>query len=531
MSHASTSELAPWWGRRVERPALVAAVVLGLTLLFGVEGYLELEAAGARRGADNDEAVLELAAYDLLDGAPPRGAYSRFGWHHPGPLPIQWLALGLALGGRGSDAAHGLVALLGLACALAAFALVARRRSGGQATVFVVLAVLAALRISRYLVPGLCFSTWNPALGVLPLLLLWTLALESPRLGPWAPALATGVHAFVVQAHLGYSLIATLLWAFCLQGALRRHARGHTGAWMGASVLGVLAAGWWSLLHTWPNVLETLRFFRDSPEAGLSPIEGLLVAARRTQEPLLDVLGLADSVPLGLALFALQALLLFAQAMRAPHRATRIAAASLIVVLISACRVDSPHHFHQTFGMMLVGPLAWWPLLRRALSLHVAARRGGACLALALLALVASSRPAETAERYRQWARHGTAMATAFGMFAEALSPRLTEGPVVLLASDDDGELWAILAGVGVAAQTRGQRLHLDAAYRFMFGPTRAPPPEARPYMVSQRVVEGWRVLTEAGGFLLLEPGADGRPGDAVEPRGEPLEARDPPNE
>jgi hypothetical protein len=473
---------------------------LAVVVPWALDARQELALAGVRGGAENDEAVLELAAHDTLAGDPPRGAYSRFGWHHPGPLPIYVLAVGVRL--FGADGHHWITGLVSLGCLLTSLLLMARRHGPAPTATFVLVVALGVGAVARHVLPSVFFSVWNPVAAVAPLVLLWTLALESPRLGSWALAAATLTHAYVVQAHVGYALVATFLWGACVTVPLRR--RPGASPWIGAVVVGAVA--WSSLIDTWPNLLAMLRFVRSSPEVGIAPVEGLVLAARRTQEVWL---GSEGSDELALAGFGLQLLLLGSHLAQcwscdppAPVRVLAIAAGTLLLAVVSACGVDSPHHAHQTFWMMLVGPLAWWaavwPLIARR-------RRPAvpfAAVALAALLALAWSHPGRA--RYEEWAGWSRPQAGWHAALADGVAARLGRGPCVLLIGDHD--LWGWAAGVAVALERRGRRVHLDPRFDFMFGLNRARVvPSAGRLMLSRSEQPGWRVVILVEGVYLLE--------------------------
>ena len=157
----------------------------------------------------NDWALLELQVRAVGTGDTPLvGAWSRFGWDHPGPWPLYFMALPYRL----VPAEHGL--LFGAAAvnfvALAGCAALALRRPRAQA--LVVLVALAVLE--RGLGVGSLSDPWNPILPIIPFVAYCLLCIEiavEPR--RWMVPLAAAAGSFVVQAHVGFAQPVVLLGA------------------------------------------------------------------------------------------------------------------------------------------------------------------------------------------------------------------------------------------------------------------------------------------------------------------------------
>ncbi|MFN8039982.1 MAG: hypothetical protein U0Q07_12300 [Acidimicrobiales bacterium] len=190
-----------------------------LLLLDRVAGWLALGAvavpflvnAVVSAGLDwhpvSDRAVIVARVADVLGGDTPLvGAYSRFGFNHPGPLGAYVLApLWAARPQAGSVLAAG--ALVNGVAAVAAVAVV-RRRAGTLPALGVAAMVLV---LARSLGPVLVRDPWNPWLPVLPFLLfvvaVWAMATGSR----WSLPLAVGAGSFVVQEHVGYVPVVAVL--------------------------------------------------------------------------------------------------------------------------------------------------------------------------------------------------------------------------------------------------------------------------------------------------------------------------------
>lgn len=191
--------------RQLDRLAGWAAVVLvGVPFLVNAVVSLGLEWHPA-----SDRAVIVTRVADVFGGDRPLvGAYSRFGFNHPGPLGTYLLAPAFeAVGPAGVLATA--AAINGVA-AVAAVALV-RRRAGALAAVASAIAVLA---VTRALGAVLLRDPWNPWLPVVPFALVLVAAWAMATGSRWALPVALGAGSFVVQAHVGAAPVVAAVGAF-----------------------------------------------------------------------------------------------------------------------------------------------------------------------------------------------------------------------------------------------------------------------------------------------------------------------------
>lgn len=193
-------ERRPSSGHRIaRRPAgdlalasLVAAVVLPLLLLA-------VRALATPWTPASDQAIELLAVHDVGTGETPLiGAYSRLGWHHPGPL-LFWV---LAPFDRLAGPSGVLFAVALLATVSLLGALVAAQRLGGRPLAACVAGASAVL--VHTLGPARLVDPWNPHVTHLPLLcFLLTIALAAQGGSRWPLPVAVLSGSFVVQCHLG----------------------------------------------------------------------------------------------------------------------------------------------------------------------------------------------------------------------------------------------------------------------------------------------------------------------------------------
>ncbi|SEO44266.1 hypothetical protein [Trujillonella endophytica] len=231
-------------------PALVALVDL---LRGRGEPYLPL----------GDHALLELTVDDVGEHEVLLGAYSRFLWHHPGPL----LAYVLSVPFRLLDGAHealavGAVAVAGIS-SMAVVALVARR-GGLLAGAWALLVLTVSVRL---LGDDFVRDSWNPHLPVLPLLAGVLLCWAVIRGSAWALPVAVLPMSLAVQAHVGFAPVVGAVAAVVVLGLGVRAAvrlwSGRTGRprrplWWLRWPVSFLAAALVALLLWLPPITEQL---------------------------------------------------------------------------------------------------------------------------------------------------------------------------------------------------------------------------------------------------------------------------------
>lgn len=168
----------------------------------------------------SDWALIELRVRNVGTARTPLlGAYSRYGWDHPGPWPFYLLAVPYRLVG----AAHGLLTGAGLwnVAALTALAWLLVRRDLLLAVV--ALPVMAVL--VRGLGAGFLNDPWNPSLPVLPLAVLVPVALSYAEGRRWAAPVLAGLASLIVQAHVGFTPVVGAIGGAAVASRLWRRFR------------------------------------------------------------------------------------------------------------------------------------------------------------------------------------------------------------------------------------------------------------------------------------------------------------------
>lgn len=261
------------WNRpRWRRFAVTVLVVLGLLAVVDF----------ARRAApiitDSDLAVGELYVEMATQGELLVGPYSRFGWHHPGPVFFYLQAPFYALARRQAAAIYAVAVAINLTAILTLGWVVARERHRWPLAVLLTGAcVLFAWRVPMFLA-----SPWTAHVPVLPSLafLVLAAAVASGRLA--LVPLAALVASFVAETHVGFvpvvGAVAAGVLTFCyfepacdrrlLRSTLNRSAWLCTALW----ILPVSEA----LAHAGGNLASLLRFFVTDVAPGHSLREAFI---------------------------------------------------------------------------------------------------------------------------------------------------------------------------------------------------------------------------------------------------------------
>jgi hypothetical protein len=196
----------------------------------GLFGLLVIPVVAAFAGAlgrvglpNADIAVIELHTLDVPDHLPLYGVYSRFGFHHPGPLLYYAAAVPLRL--FGPDGLMVAAAIVNLLAFLGLLTVLYRR--GGQ--VLCLIGAAFALLLSRA-IAGDLVSIWNVWMPIIPFAVAITLTWSVWCRDWWALPWLAGVMTWVVQNHVGYAPASAVLlgssfgWAL-LQTNWRRRQR------------------------------------------------------------------------------------------------------------------------------------------------------------------------------------------------------------------------------------------------------------------------------------------------------------------
>jgi hypothetical protein len=229
--------------------SLLAALCVGAAVLPVIVAAVRAIAGDWRAIGDN--AYFAVRATDVFtEHHPLLGSWTSvsvsigFDVNNPGPLFFDALAIPVRVGGAHAGLAVG-VALLNVA-AILGIAAVARRQAGTPA---VIAAMAAATGLGWAMGSELLFEPWQPHSLLYPFLcflfMVWALACGDAAMLPWA----VGLGSYIVQTHVGYTVLVPTLGAMGLAvlgarlGRARRlDAAGWPAQWRRASRYAVMAA-------------------------------------------------------------------------------------------------------------------------------------------------------------------------------------------------------------------------------------------------------------------------------------------------
>jgi hypothetical protein len=196
------------------------------------------------------------------------GPYSRYGWHHPGPLYFYLLAPVYTLAGSSTPGLSAGALLINLA-SIVVLAWVLVRTAGGWLTV----AVTASMAVYVWRLAPLLVSPWNPLVVVLPLAALTVVAAAVASGDHGRAPLGVALASFVMQTHLG--VVPTALAVSAVLALATWHAareaipRSRRAAIIAAAVAAVL----WAVplseqVSASPGNMTALWRFFSTPDRG-----------------------------------------------------------------------------------------------------------------------------------------------------------------------------------------------------------------------------------------------------------------------
>jgi hypothetical protein len=322
-----------------------------------------------------DYGLIELHAMDVPANLPLFGVYSRFGFHHPGPLLFVLLAGPVRLFGS-----TGL--LLGAALVNAAAvvgAVIVLRRRGGIPLLVIGTLGLVLLELAA---SGQLTDPWNPFVPMFPFVLAILLAWSVWERDWWAFPVLAGVLSLCVQAHLGYLLLAGWLAVVAVVALARawsslgpRRRETTMMLWVTLAVVLVLwSPVLWDLANNDPANLRTVGDYllhRSGPRIGWSGATRLLgrelgllppaIGGAEPHDPDTDAVTLGSPVAIVpmVVVLAVAAAIAGRRRDRAPLRLLVVTGGGLVVGWVSIAQFE---------GAPFAYVLRWiWPLVAMAL--------------------------------------------------------------------------------------------------------------------------------------------------------------------
>lgn len=447
-----------------------------------------------------DGALLELYTRYASQGGWQLGPYSRFGWHHPGPLLFYLLApLYVASESHALALNAGALAINSAALGVIAWAAV-RWASAATGCALLLAAALYLFRVGE-----ITISYWNPYVVVLPLGAL--IVLSARLLAGWPAALPLVVVAgsFLMQTHVSLVPCVMTITAVSLRGLIAAGANFSSEVvgrsrlrWIIVSV-GVLAVVW-SLpiaeeLGNRPgNLSKLVRFFMETgtrepwTTALRAWAQGVSAVGRGDLEvPVGAQVQLSDGLA-GLGPALGQLLALFVASWDARRRGDRfhaslsfVGAAASLVALWSMTQIRGPIFDYVVFWVSIVGTLNWAALAGMALVrlqaiLHPQAARRVQALTVALAISVVTGFLAGELARFRRNAhvREEGVPATVAALTHAIREHIAREGIHRPLLQVSPG-VWSEAAGVAVALYKQGIQVTVEGEWVVLFGRPLAP--------------------------------------------------------
>lgn len=450
-----------------------------------------------------DLALIELQIRDVFSGDSPLvGAYSRYGWSHPGPFMFELFSVPYRVFGNDATALRLTTLVFNAAVAAALLGLLWRRGTAAVAAIGTTTVLLV-----WGLPPGALSYGWNVTVTDLPFVLVvvgcWC-ALCGDRYALLVTALAA---SFAFQSHVGVGIVLGPAFVATVVVAVRRALRDGFDARRWAIGVGIVVLTFvpavLDTLFRWPGNLGDLARWsltNDEPAVGLA--DGLRMLGRVSSlsfpfEPgipgrfLLGVATIETGVVPGISLVLLVAAGVVAW--RSGWEAERALCAVMGIVWVSA--VVAAASITYPLGWWLVDwfqPLGWltwgtialvgWRAAQRYLDVGratFATVATAAWLGLLVFAVVAHTVDVAQADDRTAEVVHPV------GELTEAAESITEPGDIVRLdyaGSELSAE--TMMSGVGNRLDASGRHVCVDETLTYKFGSHRSCPPDVDVHLV-----------------------------------------------
>jgi hypothetical protein len=511
----SGAQKVVWVGFRVIRPrdvlgaAQVAAVLCGIVMVLGwhrraIRYAALVTLAGVAllamtNAAASSRRVFPIGDFALIESytlmATQRklvvGPYSRYGWHHPGPLYF-WLAAPFyALAKFKTSGIH-----VAVQCINASALLVAAWIAARFASPTLIAAVFVAIVGYLWRAWHIFVSMWNPHVPILPTIALTfvcaAIACGEVGLIPLAAFLAS----FIAQTSIGLLPCAAGLCVIALVSAAAQSRRAR-GVWIDAGTMRAINRTAWLLVVLWSgpiaeqmvntpgNLRQIVRFFNESHDR--PPIRDAFVAwadnATGTFLPHFDFDAAGPFVPsqeswplvaavLQLTLLAPTIFLFRAKGRRFDAAFAGVVLAALIIAFWSVTRVEGLIPAYGIVWVTAIGLLATATLCVAGIGLFTwrltwLARPTWATTVICSTFLLAYGTiiwriPTGPPERL---ARHERQVSALFDNLQEYCERSGTHRPLLRVGQD----MWAIAAGLGLQLQLANRDFAIERSALFLF--------------------------------------------------------------
>ena len=260
--------LSIWVSIQERRSPLWRRLASVLMVCFGLLAVVNFARQAPPITALSDIAVTELYTLLAAQGRLLVGPYSRFGWHHPGPLYFWLQAPFYALSGYRTASLYAGAVAINIAALITLAWVMVREDRGPLALLVTAAPVLFAWRI-----PTLLSTPWTahvPAMASLTFVVLCA-AVASGRLGLLPLTIVFG--SFIAQTHLGFVPLVVVLSAGSFAAALYAARSKGRRAWKVVTASAWLALALWlfpiaeQLSHAEGNLWKLWRFFSGNTHA------------------------------------------------------------------------------------------------------------------------------------------------------------------------------------------------------------------------------------------------------------------------
>jgi hypothetical protein len=365
----------------VPRPTSVTLLTLVLMALV-IAGLVAVARRAHPVTSVSDTAVIESYTLYASRAQLVVGPYSRYGWHHPGPLYFYLLAPFYMLSGKLAAGLNAGALAISLLSVMVIAWVVARAASGMLAVAIVAMLVVYCWRLAPLLT-----SPWNPHVIVLPLIAFIVVAAAIASGWVELLPLATLIGTFAVQTHLGV-LPGVLAMSAIALGSVLSSAR--SGVPIGRkSTAGILSVTlcvlamlwavpvWEEMTRTPGNLTRVWRFFFTGHRVGQRFGSAYIAWSDMLAGILRPDLRLAEGSPFHRSRqrwteewAAVQLVLLAVTATVAARSGRRFQAAlsgllvlGAVMALWSATRIEEAIVDHEVFWISALGVLAMASLL------------------------------------------------------------------------------------------------------------------------------------------------------------------------
>ena len=188
--------------------------LVAFTAICGALALIAIARQAADPSALSDTAVIESFTLLASQGQLLLGPYSRFQWHHPGPLSFYWMAPFYVLAGSRTTGLNAGALALNLG-ALAFIAWILLRRANGP----VALAICGALVLFAWRASELLVSPWNAHVPVIPTMALLVAAADALSGSPATLPLVVALASLAGQTYVGVFPIAMAVMGVALVGS------------------------------------------------------------------------------------------------------------------------------------------------------------------------------------------------------------------------------------------------------------------------------------------------------------------------